>query len=180
MRPVPQATPARAAGTLARPADYVRPYFPRRPYRLGRSVPDLRDFLSRFPPAGAPGAARAGVPADRRRELEAEVGPVLALLAGTQAECERIIARARQDAGQLAAEAAAEAAAIAADAGRRAAAAREDAARRVMAAARDEAATAMRDAEHQAAATRELAARRMPALADRAVEAIRRLEEDDR
>jgi hypothetical protein len=51
-------------------------------------VPDLRDFLSRFRPAGAPGAALAGVPADRRRELEAEVGPVLALLAGTQAECE--------------------------------------------------------------------------------------------
>ena len=41
-------------------------------------MPDLRDFLSRFRPAGAPGAARAGV------------GPVLALLGGTQAECERI------------------------------------------------------------------------------------------
>ncbi len=101
----------------------------------GRSVPDLRDFLSRFRPAGAPGAALAGVPADRRRELEAEVGPVLALLAGTQAECERIITQARLDAGQLVAEAGTEAAAIAADAARRAAAAREEAARRVMAAA---------------------------------------------
>lgn len=65
------------------------------------------------------------------------MGPVLALLAGNQAECERIIARARRDAGRLAAEAGTEAAAIAADAGRRAAAAREEAARRVMAAARD-------------------------------------------
>ena len=55
------------------------------------------------------------------------MGPVLALLVGTQAECERIIARARQD-----------------------------------------------------AATRELAARRMPALASRAVDAIRRLEADER
>ena len=143
-------------------------------------MPDLRDFLSRFRPAGAPGAARAGVPADRRRELEAEVAPVLALLAGTQAEGERIIAQARQDAGQLAGEAAAEAAAIAADAGRRAAAARENAARQIEAAARDEAATARRDAEHQAAATRELAARRMPAMADRAVDAIRQLKADER
>jgi len=180
VRPVPGNPGPDVRGPWPRPADYVRPYLPRRPYRLIRSVPDLRDFLSRFRPAGAPGAALAGVPADRRRELEAEVGPVLALLAGTQAECERIIARARQDAGQLAAEAAAEAAAISADAGRRAAAAREDAARRVMAAARDGAATAIREAEHQAGATRELAARRMPAMADRAVDAIRRLEADER
>lgn len=139
-------------------------------------MPDLRDFLSRFRPAGAPGAARVGVPADRRHELEAEVGPVLALLAGTQAECERIVTQARRDAGRLAAEATAQAEAIAADAGRRAAAAREHAARRVMAAARDEAAAAVRDAERQATGTRELAARRIPALAGRAVNAIRRLE----
>ncbi len=146
---------------------------------VGR-VPDLRDFLSRFSPAGAPGAARAGVPADRRRELETEVGPVLALLAGTQAECEGIIARARVDAGRLAAEAGAEAAAIAADARLRAAAAREDADRRVTAEARDEAAAAIRDAERQATRTRELAARRMPALVGRAVDMIRRLEADER
>ncbi len=153
--------------------DDLRPYLAGHSYRLRRSVPDLRDFLSRFRPAGAPGAALAGVPADRRRELEAEVGPVLALLAGTQAECERIITQARLDAGQLVAEAGTEAAAIAA-------VAREEAARRVMAAARDEAAAAVRDAERQAAGTRELAAQRVPALAGRAVDAIRRLEADDR
>lgn len=34
-------------------------------------MPALRDFLARFRPAGPPGAAaRAGVPADRSRELE--------------------------------------------------------------------------------------------------------------
>jgi hypothetical protein len=77
-------------------------------------VAELRDFLSRFRPAGAPGAARVGVPADRSRELEAELGPVLALLAGTDAECRRIITRARRDAEQITAEARAEAAAIAA------------------------------------------------------------------
>jgi hypothetical protein len=64
------------------------------------SVPQLRDFLSRFRPAGAPGAARAAVPADRRRQLEAEVDPVLKLLDGPDAECTRIIAAARRDAEQ--------------------------------------------------------------------------------
>jgi hypothetical protein len=142
-------------------------------------MPDLHDFLSRFRPAGAPGAAAIGVPADRRRELEAEVGPVLALLAGTDAECGRIVEQARRDAGQLAAATRAEAAEIAADAGRRAVAAREEAVRQVMAAARDEAAAAVRDAERQAAEIRELAARRMPALAGRAVGTIRRLQREE-
>lgn len=142
-------------------------------------MPELRDFLSRFRPAGAPGAARAGVPADRSRDLEAEVGPVLALLAGTDAVCGQILARARRDAEQETARAKAEATAIAADAGRRAAAARDEAARQVMAAARDEAARAVDAAERQAAQTRERAAQRMPALVGRTVDAIRRLQPDD-
>jgi vacuolar-type H+-ATPase subunit H len=144
--------------------------------RLGGRVPELRDFLTRFRPAEAPGAVQAGVPADRARELEAEVGPVLALLAGTDAEVGRIIAQARRDAEQITADAKAEAAAIAAAAGRRAAAAREEAARQVTASARDEAAAALRDAQRQAARTGELAAQRMPALVGRTVDAIRRLE----
>jgi len=167
-------------GPWPRPTGDVRPYLAKRSYRLDRDVPDLRDFLSRFRPAGAPGAARAGVPADRRSELAAEVGPVLALLTGTQAECERIVAQAGRDAAQLTAEATTEAAAIAADAEPRAAGGREEAAGRVMTAARDEAATAVRDAERQAAGISELAGRRMPALVGRAVETIRRLETDDR
>ena len=37
-------------------------------------MPDLRDFLSRFRPAGTPGAAaRPGVPVDRVAEREAEL-----------------------------------------------------------------------------------------------------------
>ena len=133
-------------------------------------MPALRDFLARFRPAGPPGAAaRAGVPADRSCELEAEVGPVLALLGSTDAECERIIAQARRDAGQITAAAQAEAAAIAADAGQRARAAREEAARQVVAMARDEAAetVAMRQAAGQRT-RRELAGQRMPALVSRA------------
>ncbi|MGO8896046.1 MAG: hypothetical protein ACLP8X_02345 [Streptosporangiaceae bacterium] len=64
-------------------------------------MPALRDFLAHLRPAGPPGApARAGVSADRTRELEAEVGSVLALLESTDAERERIIAQARRDADQ--------------------------------------------------------------------------------
>jgi vacuolar-type H+-ATPase subunit H len=141
---------------------------------------DLRDFLSRFRPAGAPGAARAGVPADRSSELEAELGPVLALLAGTDAECGQLIDRARQEARQVTAKARAEAAVIAAAAGKRAETMREEAARQAMASAREEAATAVRDAERQAVRTRELARQRRPALVSRAVDTIRQLRPDDR
>ncbi len=142
-------------------------------------MPALRDFLARFRPAGPPGAAaRAGVPADRSGELEAEVGPVLTLLESTDAECERIIAQARRDAGQITAAAQAQAAAIAADAGQRARAAREEAARQVVTMARDEAAGTVDSARQQARNTRELARQRMPALVSRAVDAIRQLQRD--
>ncbi len=140
-----------------------------------QSMPQLRDFLARFRPAGAPGAARAGVPADRSRELEAEVRPVLALLDGTDAERERIIAQARHDAEQITAAARAEAAVIAAEAGQRAEAARDEVARQVMALARDEAAQSVAAARRQARRTRELARQRMPALVSLAVEEIRQL-----
>jgi vacuolar-type H+-ATPase subunit H len=142
-------------------------------------MPELRDFLARFRPAGAPGTARAGVPADRARELEAEVGPVLALLEGAEAQCKRIIAQARLDAGQITVAAQAEAAVIAADAGRHAAAAREEAAWQAMASAREEAATTVHGARQQAARTRELARERMSVLVGHAVEAIRHLGPDD-
>ena len=132
---------------------------------------DLRDFLSRFRPAG--------VPADRSRELEAEVGPVLALLAGTDAERGQLIERARRDAGEVMAQAETEAAAIATAAGRRAAAAREETARQALASAREESAAIVRDAERQAARIRELASQRMPGLVSRAVDTIRRLQTDD-
>jgi len=142
-------------------------------------VPQLRDFLARFRPAGSPGAAaRAAVPADPARELEAELDPVLMLLADADAEREQIIARARGDAERITAQARAQAAAIAADAERRARTARDEAARDVMAMARDEDARAMDDATRQAARTGELAGQRMPALVERAVESIRQLGAD--
>jgi vacuolar-type H+-ATPase subunit H len=140
----------------------------------------LRDFLTRYRPAGSPGAATlAGVPADRSAELEFEVAPVLAFLADIDAERERLITEARYDAQQIVADAQSAAAAIAADAAQRAETVREQAAAQVMTAAREQAARTVSDARLQAAQTRELARQRMPALVSRVVGMIRQLEAED-
>lgn len=144
-------------------------------------MPQLRDFLGRFRLAGAPGAAaRAGTPADRARELAAEVGPVLALLAAADTERERIIAQAKLDAEQVTATARAEAAVITADAGRRAQAARDEAARQELARAREDTAVLVASATRQASRTRELARERIPGLVSDAVGLIWQLRADDR
>jgi vacuolar-type H+-ATPase subunit E/Vma4 len=90
-------------------------------------MPEWRDFLERFRPAGIPGAAaRRGVPTDRGADAAAELIPLLALLDDSQDEASRIrseaaaradeirssagelaaaiVARARRDAGRVAAE----------------------------------------------------------------------------
>jgi hypothetical protein len=139
------------------------------------SVPPLRDFLTRFRPAGSPGAA-AAVPADRSGELESEVVPVLALLDDSTAERDRIITQAQRDAERTVAAARYAADAIAADAARQAETIREQAARQVMAAAQEQAARTVEDARRQAAQTCELARQRMPALVSCAVGTIRRLQ----
>ena len=55
-------------------------------------------ILRRFR-AGVPGApAPAGVPVDRRSELESELGPVLSLLEPAQREADAIVAAARAEA----------------------------------------------------------------------------------
>ena len=128
-----------------------------------------RDFRDRFRPAGAPGAAGgAGVPADRARELGAEIGPVLALLDDTHAECGRIVTAARREADRISAAAAAEMARIGQEAGRLARIARDDAAGEVLARARAEASAAEADAGQRAARIRRLAKRRLPGLVDTA------------
>jgi vacuolar-type H+-ATPase subunit H len=143
-------------------------------------MPPLRDFLTRFRPAGSPGAAaRAGVPADRSGELEAEVAPVLALLEDTEAERDRLIGQARHDAEQIVAAARSAADAIAADAARRAEAVREQATQQVVAAARQQAARTTQAATLQAAQIRDLAGRRMPTLVSRAVSTVRQLQAEE-
>ena len=142
-------------------------------------MPPLRDFLTRFRPAGSPGAAaRAGVPADRSGELESEVAPVLALLDDNQAERERLITEARHEAEQIIAAARSAADAISADAAQRAETVREQAARQVMTAARQQAARTADHARHQAAQISELARQRMPALVGQVVDAIRQLPDE--
>jgi len=138
-------------------------------------VPGLRDYLDRFRPAGAPGAGGTGVPADRSRELEAELTTVLALLDGVHAECAGVVARARRDAERIVAAARAEAATMTGDTDRRARAARDEAAREVLAAARAEAADTVARARQQALRVRERAEQRIPVLASRAVGLVRGL-----
>lgn len=138
-------------------------------------MPGLRDYLDRFRPAGAPGAAGTAVPADRSRELEAELTAVLALLDGIHAECASAVAQARRDAERIVASARSEAAAAAGDADKRARAAREKAAREVLAAAQAEAESTVARAHQQALGVRDRARQRIPALANRAVGLVRDL-----
>ncbi len=140
-------------------------------------MPQLRAFLDRFRPAGAPGAAaRTAVPVDRSRELEAELVPVLALLDGVDAECARVVAQARRDAERIVAAAREVAAAQVGDADRRARAGRDEAAQEVLAAARAEAVGTVARAGRQASQVRELAGQRIPPLVSRAVGLVRALQ----
>lgn len=149
------------------------------PWR-GAELPQFRDFLARFRPAGSPGAAsRMGVAADRARELSAELEPVLVSLASTHAECERIVTEARRDAQQMVEQAREQAAAAAASARRRAEAARTGAAEEVLAAARDQAARA-RDAAREAQHPRGAAEQRIDELVGAAVDLVRRLPAEGR
>ena len=61
-------------------------------------MPRARDFLARFRPVGTPwcAAASAGVPADRVAEAGAELEPLFAMLADTEAEIDRVRASADQ------------------------------------------------------------------------------------
>ena len=138
-------------------------------------MPHVRDFLSRFRPAGAPGAGRAAVPADRRSELESELGPLLVLLDEPSAECADIIAAAKLDAEQIIGAARTEADGIVSAARRQAAASVAELVQQALAAARSEAAAIVAAGAAEAAAIRKRALQRTPALADRAVMLVREL-----
>ena len=59
----------------------------------------VRDILYRFRPAGSPGAAgTAGVPVDRGADLSAELAPLFAQLADTEAACDALVENARSEA----------------------------------------------------------------------------------
>jgi vacuolar-type H+-ATPase subunit H len=138
-------------------------------------VPHMRDFLSRFRPAGAPGAGRAAVPADRRRQLESELGPVLMLLDGPSAEGSDVAAAAQRDAEHVLHLARAEADGIRAAAQHQAADSVAELVRAAVAAARAEAAAIASAGTAEAAAITERARQRLPFLTDRAVALVRNL-----
>lgn len=123
-------------------------------------MPRIPGPLRRFLPAGAPGpAAVAGVPQDRVADAIAELEPVFARLAPTEALCDGIVERGRLDAEELRRRAADEVRSIAATAERRAAGERADAMARAQQVGRQ-----VSDAELAAARTR---AARLRAQAER-------------
>ena len=132
-------------------------------------MPPMPDFLSRFRPAGAPGAGRAAVPADRQRDRESELSPVLAALDGPGAECAGLVAAARRDAEQIVAAARSEADGIVSAARRRAAELVAELVQQAVSRAETEAASIVAAGAADAAAVRELAQQRIPALTARAV-----------
>lgn len=140
-------------------------------------MPHLRDFLSRFRPAGAPGAGRAAVPADRSRDLESELSAVFMLLDGPSADCAGIIAAARRDAERITASARADAGRMVAAAQRQAATRTARLAEEAMSAARAESAAITEAGAAEAAATSERAREQLPVLAARAVGLVRALTE---
>ncbi|MEV6097084.1 hypothetical protein [Nocardia sp. NPDC051981] len=72
-----------------------------------------RDFLDRFRPAGAPGAAGPhGVPADRAAEAAAELTPLLRRLDTVQDAADRLRAEAQHQAERIRADGLAEARSI--------------------------------------------------------------------
>lgn len=67
---------------------------------------DCRQFLGRFRPTAVPGApGPSGVPVDRAAEASAELAPVFALLAKTEAQVTRIAAPATERASRIRADA---------------------------------------------------------------------------
>ena len=137
-------------------------------------MPRSRDFLARFRPAGTPGAAAAtGVPADRVAERSAELEPVLARLADTEAEVARLRSDAYAEADRRRAEGADRARAEVAAAKHRADAERGEAAGRVRRDAQGESAEIAQAARREADDLRRRAAARTPSRVPRVVATVR-------
>jgi hypothetical protein len=137
-------------------------------------MPRARDFLARFRPVGTPGAAAAaGVPADRMVEAAAELEPLFAMLADTEAKAESIHTSADQriaENHELAAERAIE---VLAQARLRADAERADASAKARAVADQQAAQELAVAEDEAARIQESANELMDAQVAEIVAAVR-------
>ena len=126
-------------------------------------MPRAPDLLRRFLPAGAPGAAGvAGVPTDRVADVTAELAPVFARLAATEARCDEILEQGHRDAVQAALRAADQERTIAATAQERAAAERVDALAQARQTTQEQNEAELAGAHAQAAQLRADAAERIP------------------
>ncbi|WP_369359924.1 hypothetical protein [Streptomyces sp. cg2] len=134
----------------------------------------LRDLLMRFRPVSTPGPAATGVPADRAAELAAELTPTLALLDGAADEAEAVRASARREADRIRRDAARHAEAITARATALSERIRTHAARQRLELGRREAATIREEGRRAEAVLRSRAAARIPAMADRLTDEVRR------
>ncbi|HEU5161042.1 MAG TPA: hypothetical protein VFU43_28855 [Streptosporangiaceae bacterium] len=142
-------------------------------------MPGMRDFLQRFRPAGASGAAAAAVPADRRVALAAELEPVFALFTDVEDERRRLLDQADQEARSIRATGRAQATALIARARAQADAERAAAATDVREATAAHDADLLDTARQEAAVVRRTAAARLPALVAEAVETVRALAGED-
>ncbi|ANZ13791.1 hypothetical protein SNOUR_02355 [Streptomyces noursei ATCC 11455] len=134
----------------------------------------LRDLLMRFRPVGTPGPAATGVPADRTAELTLELTPTLALLDGTADEAEAVRGAARGDADRIRRDAAHRAEVITARAAALSQRIRTKTADRRLELGRQEAAALREEGRCTEAAVRRRAAARIPAMADRLADEVRR------
>jgi hypothetical protein len=138
------------------------------------AMPWPGDFLNRFRPAGAPGAAApAGVPVDRAAEAAAELEPILALLAEAESAGAAARERARRDAKDVRERARARADGQVAEARARADGERAAAVAGARARGQAESARLAGQAERQATDRRELAERRMAGYVGRVVTMVR-------
>ncbi|MFE6685875.1 hypothetical protein ACFVFQ_05285 [Streptomyces sp. NPDC057743] len=137
-------------------------------------MPGLRDLLMRFRPVSTPGAAAVGVPADRSAELTAELTPPLSQLDGTAAEADAIRAAAHRAADRIRQDAAHRAADLATRAAAHAERVRAQAADRQQERARRAAAEISAEGERARGALRHHAAERIPSMADRLTDEVRR------
>ncbi|MEK2478607.1 MULTISPECIES: hypothetical protein [Streptomyces] len=134
----------------------------------------LRDLLMRFRPVGTPGPAATGIPADRTAELTVELTPTLALLDGTADEAEAVRDTARGEADRIRRDADRRAEVITARATALSRRIRTKTADRRLELGRREAAALRAEGRRTEAALRRRAAARIPAMADRLTDEVRR------
>jgi glutamyl-tRNA reductase len=133
----------------------------------------LSDYLRRFRPAGAPGAAApAGVPRDAAKELRSELDPVFAALEEAQSEAAARREAARGEAARIAASAGSEVEAVRAAGRRRLAEVHSEVSQDRSRAVDQERQRVLARAATEAAELEATASQRMPALVNRVVETV--------